>query len=206
MIGMIKKDMLMVKNNAKSMLVTIMLYVFYTLMFDMDMSFLLPFMALMISISTFQYDDYNGWHAFVSTLPFGRVNVVKSKYVTTLVLIIITTIIGILFHFLISNQVIIGEYFSELAGEIVAMIFMMSVLFPILFKYGAEKGRLAMMVIGISIVGIVLLVTKFIQIDIPISFIKFFNSYYAVIFIVISIIMITLSYYISKKIYLNREF
>ena len=206
MIGMIKKDMLMVKNNAKSMLVTIMLYVFYTLMFDMDMSFLLPFMALMISISTFQYDDYNGWHAFVSTLPFGRVNVVKSKYVTTLVLIIVTTIIGILFHFLISNQVIIGEYFSRLAGEIVAMIFMMSVLFPILFKYGAEKGRLAMMVIGISIVGIVLLVTKFIQIDIPISFFKFFNSYYAVIFIVISIIMIILSYHISKKIYLNREF
>lgn len=206
MIGMIKKDMLMVKNNAKSMLVTIMLYVFYTLMFDMDMSFLLPFMALMISISTFQYDDYNGWHAFVSTLPFGRVNVVKSKYVTTLVLIIITTIIGILFHFLISNQVVTSEYFSRLAGEIVAMIFMMSVLFPILFKYGAEKGRLAMMVIGISIVGIVLLVTKFIQIDIPISFIKFFNSYYAVIFIVISIIMIILSYHISKKIYLNREF
>ena len=206
MIGMIKKDMLMVKNNAKSMLVTIMLYVFYTLMFDMDMSFLLPFMALMISISTFQYDDYNGWHAFVSTLPFGRVNVVKSKYVTTLVLIIITTIIGILFHFLINHQVVTSEYFSRLAGEIVAMIFMMSVLFPILFKYGAEKGRLAMMVIGISIVVSVLLVTKFIQIDIPISFIKFFNSYYAVIFIVISIIMITLSYHISKKIYLNREF
>ena len=206
MIGMIKKDILMVKNNAKSMLVTIMLYVFYTLMFDMDMSFLLPFMALMISISTFWYDDYNGWHAFVSTLPFGRVNVVKSKYVTTLVLIIITTIIGILLHFLINNQVVISEYFSSLMGEIVAMIFMMSVLFPIIFKYGAEKGRLAMMIIGISIVGIVLLVTKFIQIDIPISFIKFFNSYYAVIFIVISIIMIILSYHISKKIYLNREF
>ena len=96
MLGMIKKDLFMIKNNSKTLIVSLIIYVLYTIMFEMDMSFLLPFMTLMISLSTFTYDDYNNWHLFATSLPQGRTNVIKSKYITTIALIVITTIISIL--------------------------------------------------------------------------------------------------------------
>ena len=75
MLGMIKKDLFMIKNSLKSIIFALIIFVFYTIMFDMDMYFLLPFMTLMISITTFSYDDFNNWHSFASTLPQGKINV-----------------------------------------------------------------------------------------------------------------------------------
>lgn len=209
MLGMIKKDLFMIKNNSKTLIVSLIIYVLYTIMFEMDMSFLLPFMTLMISLSTFTYDDYNNWHLFATSLPQGRTNVIKSKYITTIALIVITTIISILVSFIIGNyrgNLNIEEMLSSIMGELLAIIFIMSVLFPVLFKFGAEKGRIATMILGIGIMGLVILVTKVANINIPQNFIAFIDSYFLIIFATVSTILISVSYIFSKKIYLKREF
>ena len=41
MTGMIKKDLLMIKDNQKRFLVVLAIYLVYSILFDMDMSFLL---------------------------------------------------------------------------------------------------------------------------------------------------------------------
>jgi len=209
MIGIIKKDIFMIKNNLKLIVIALMLFVFYTIIFDADMSFFLPFMTLMISLSTFSLDDFNNWHSFASTLPNGKINNVKSKYITSISLIMIAIIISIIFNYIIGSikgTINIDESLSSIMGELFAIIFMMSVLFPVLFKYGAEKGRIAMATLGITVIGGVVLLTKFIQIDIPNDLIAFLNSYFLIIFVIASFIMISSSYAISKKIYLKREF
>lgn len=209
MLGMIKKDLFMIKNSLKSIIFALIIFVFYTIMFDMDMYFLLPFMTLMISITTFSYDDFNNWHSFASTLPQGKINVVKSKYITTISLIVITTIISVAFNYImggIKGTLNIEESLSSIMGELLAIIFMMSVLFPVLFKYGSEKGRIAMFMLGFGIVGLFVLLKKIVKIEIPTTLISFLDSHFLIVFIIAIIVLIGISYVVSKKIYSKREF
>ncbi|MBP3841430.1 MAG: ABC-2 transporter permease [Bacilli bacterium] len=206
--GMIKKDLFMIKNNYRSIIFTIVIYIFYTIMFKMDMSFLLPFMSLMICISTFNYDDFNNWHSFATSLPKGKLNVVKSKYVISTSLIVITATVSILINYLINSIRNIGFdiSISVLCGELLAIVFIMALIFPIIFKYGAEKGRIAMAVAGLSIAGIVALITKVFKIKISPNVLTFIDSHIYIIFIILIVLMIGISYFISKKIYLKKEF
>ena len=102
MIGLIKKDLAMIKGNFKFLAIFIILYFILGLMGKMDISFILPFMSVIIMISTFSYDNYNKWDAYVITLPKGRKNSVKSKYVTTILLVLILTIVTVLLSFIIT--------------------------------------------------------------------------------------------------------
>jgi len=209
MLGIIKKDLFMIKNNSKAIIASLIIYILYTTMFEMDMSFLLPFMTLMIALSTFTYDDFNNWHLFATSLPEGRKNIIKSKYITTITLICITTIISLAVNMIVAKYkgiFNIEEILSSIMGELLAIIFIMSILFPVLFKYGAEKGRIAMLTLGIGIMGLVILVTKVANINIPQNFIAFIDSYFLLLFTTISIILISVSYIFSKKIYMKREF
>ncbi len=207
--GMLRKDLLMMKNNAKFILVSFLIYVLYSILFKTDMSFFLPFMGFMTAMSTLSYDDYNNWHAYASSLPQGRVNVVKSKYITSLAIIFILAIVGVgvsLIFGKLSGELNIANSISSMLGVMLAIEFMMSVLYPVLFKYGAEKGRMAMIIMGIAIMGIALLFTNVIHIDVPENLINFVENYFVALFAGVSAVMVVISFLISKKIYLNREF
>ncbi len=209
MFGMMKKDFLMVRNNYKSIVSALVLYIFYTIMFEMDMSFLLPFMSLMIVISTFHYDEFNHWYSYVSVLPEGKVNVVKSKYIITICIILFTSLLSFFMGYVISyfrGNVVGEEFVSTMLGELVAIVFMISLLFPVLFKFGSEKGRTVMMLISLFIVGVVFLVTKFARLEMSEILVRFFDLYFVFIFIGVSIVMLLVSYLVSKKIYLNKDF
>ena len=92
MIGLIKKDLLMIKNNYKNIIIVLAIYIFYSFQFEMNMYFLLPLMGLMICISTINYDDFNNWHTYAVSLPQGKSGVIKSKYITTISVILLLSI------------------------------------------------------------------------------------------------------------------
>ena len=93
----------MLKNNMKSTLIAIAIYIFYSIMFEIDMSFFLPFLGLMLCMSTISYDEFNNWHAYVSTLPQGKINVIKSKYIITIGVTTILTIVGVIISMIMGN-------------------------------------------------------------------------------------------------------
>ena len=207
--GMIKKDLLMIKNNRKSIIIAFVLYIMYSIMFEIDMSFFLTIMGLMMCVSTLNYDDFNNWHIYAGSLPQGRINVVKSKYITSIIVTSIFTILGEMMGLLISftkGNYNLENMISSGIGGLIASIFIMSILYPIVFKYGAEKGRIAITILGVGIVGVCMLFTSFINIDASTKLIDSLDIYFPVICIIGSILMISISYIISKKVYLKREF
>ena len=213
MFGLIKKDILMIRNNLKSLLFAIVIYFFFGLMNDMDVSFILPFMTVMISLSTFSYDDFNHWHAYAATLPNGRKNVVKGKYIATLSLTAIATLFAIGMTFIIGNikhTLDITESLSSIGGSLFAIIMLMSILYPIFFKYGAEKGRIALFMVSFGLGAVAFcinaLVPKAVKLKIIRNLILLFARYGEILFVAISIVMILISYFVSKKIYLKKEF
>ena len=128
MLGLVKKDLLMIKGNIRQ--VILFLVVFLILAFqENNIIVIVPvFVSMMVFITTFSYDEYNKWDAYAISLPVSRKNIVKAKYVASIILwaiallvtVVITGIMGLF------EQNI--NYF-EMFGMILGCVFSIMVLF-----------------------------------------------------------------------------
>ena len=48
-----------------------------------DILVIMPIFSIMMFVSTFSYDEFNKFNTYVSTLPNGRKEAVKAKYIST---------------------------------------------------------------------------------------------------------------------------
>lgn len=207
MLGFIKKDLLLVKNNFITILIAIVIYTLFIITNEMDASFILPFMMLMIIISTFSYDDYNKWNTYAVTFPGGRENIVKGKYITSIILILAVSILGLILSFIVNDlqgTIDIEYILSSCLGYLAAIFFLISIIYPVFFKYGAEKGRIVMFTFSILIFTVIGIIAK-LKFKIPKSFLTFFEDYGLYIILSIVIVMFIVSYFISLKIYRKKE-
>ncbi len=210
MIGFIKKDLAMIKSNFKLLGVLIVVYAIMGLMEKMDISFILPFMCVMIMISSFSYDNYNKWDAYSISLPNGRKNSVKSKYVTTILMTLIVSIITIILSFIISyvntKTINYEQILVTMFGTVFGTLLVLTIMYPIIYKFGVEKARIGifLLVFGIVIVGS--LIANFLDLSNVLKSLAFLEDYIIIILIVITIIMVYVSYKISEKIFSKKEF
>ncbi len=209
MYGLIKKEFLMIKQNLKLFMLIFIVFLGMTLFNESDMTFMFPFMAVMISISTFSYDNYNKWDAYAITLPNGRKNVVKAKYISTLVFIIMGSIVSGI-SLLIMNKcgvnIDLNSSISGLMGCLVAILLIMIIMFPIMYKFGVEKGRIALLIISFGLSGLAVLFSKNFHINIPSYVNDFFKNYYKLLIPGITCLLLYLSYKISEVVYSKKEF
>ena len=208
--GMIRKELCVIGNNKKFLIICLTVYVVYSVLFDMDMSFFLPFMAAMLSITSFSYDDYNNWQTYASSLPQGRISIINAKYIVSFASTFTGAVLAVIFAYL--GSLIKGKTFdpeltiSFVLGCLFAVCIILAILFPVMFKYGGEKGRMAMIIIGLGCSGVVFILARFIDITPSEGLLTFLETYLPVLALVILVIMVTASYFISRNIYLKREF
>ena len=210
MIGFIKKDLAMIKSNFKLIGILIIVYAIMGLMGKMDISFILPFMCVMVMISSFSYDNYNKWDAYSISLPDGRKNSVKSKYVTTILMTLIVSIITIILSFIISYintktinyEQILVTMFGTIFGTLLVLTFM----YPIIYKFGVEKARIGIFLIVFGIVIIGSLLANYVDLSNVLKSLSFLEDYLIIILIIVIIIMVYISYKISYKIFSKKEF
>ncbi len=209
MLGFIKKDLLMIKSNIKIFVILLIIYVFMTFQGQMDLSFLLPFMSVMIMISTFSYDTFNKWDAYAVTLPNGRKNSVMGKYIATIILIEITTIIITILSFTISyakTKIIDFEnIIGTILGSLFATILLQSFMYPAMYKFGPEKARIGIFVVvfGVAIIGGT--VAKYVDLSPMIKMLDSIGTYWMIVFPVTMILMLYISYKASERIYFKKE-
>lgn len=210
MIGLIKKDLLMIKSNLKVLVILFFIYGVMAYQGNLDLSFMLPFMSVMVMISTFSYDTYNKWDGYAITLPNGRKNSVKAKYFATLLVIVITTIITTILSFIISYtraQNIDYEYLlMTMFGCVFATIILESIMYPAIYKFGVEKARIGIFIIvfGIAIIGG--FIARYIDLSVLIKIFNIVGNYWVIVLPIIMLIIIYISYKISERIYFTKEF
>lgn len=209
MIGLIKKDFLMIKGNLK--LVVLIFFVFFlmSLQGQFDMSFAPAMVSVMLFMSTFSYDEYNKWDAYAVTLPNARKNIVKSKYLATFLLILLSVFITFLLNILvgiINKNLNLEDVLSVMLGCTFGILLVESIMYPLIFKYGIEKGRIGLFIGSFVIVGAIGFFSKMISVPTPSALITFLDHYFLFIFPLIVGIPLILSYKISEKIYLKKEF
>ena len=210
MLGFIKKDLLMIKSNIKILVILLFIYVIMAFQGQMDLSFLIPFISVMIMMSTFSYDTFNKWEAYSVTLPNGRKNSVKAKYLATIILISIATIIIAILSFIISyvktKSINFETILETIFGSLFATILLQSLIYPAMYKFGPEKARIGLMVIIFSVAIIGGFIANYIDLSAFIKILEYIGAYWIIIFSIVMILMLYVSYKISEKIYFKKEF
>lgn len=208
--GLIKKDFLMIKSNIKILVLLFIVYGFLSFNEEMDLLFLLPFMSIMIMISTFSYDAYNKWDAYVITMPDGRKNSVKSKYLATVILLVISTLIvsilAVILAYSKSKSINLENILSTFLGSFFAMILLQSFMYPAIYKFGLEKARIGIFVIVFGITIFLSMISKVINFGLIVKLLDNIDGYLLIILPIIMALMLYISYKISERIYLKKEF
>lgn len=210
MLGFIKKDLFLIKSNIKFLGILLVIYSMMAYQGKMDISFLLPFMSIVLMMTTFNYDAYNKWDAYAITLPNGRKNSVKSKYLTTLLILIVTTLVITLISFGIAYfHTKVVDYESILMtmfGCVFATSILESFMYPAIYKFGVEKARIGIFII---IFGLALgfgYLAKYIDFSSKVSSLSFLENYLIIIIPITMALMLYVSYKISERIYMKKEF
>ena len=210
MLGLIKKDFLLIKANLKSMIIIFVIYIILAFQGTIDATFIIPLIGIILFLSTFSYDDFNNWNSYAVTLPNGRKNVVRAKYIVSIILMIILAVvafsIGIGISYIKTNSINLDEIISSLMGTMLSSVIIVSLLYPIVFKFGATNGRIILFAVVFGIAGIGTLIARFIDMAPIINIINKLDNYLLIVIPIIYIILLGISYLISSKIYQNKEF
>lgn len=210
MLGLIKKDFLLLKANLRSMAIIFIVYLIMIFQGLFDVTFVVPLIGIMLFISTFSYDDFNNWNSYAITLPNGRKNVVKAKYIASIILTVILAILALLLsvmvEFIKTNGINLEETISSLMSTALSSVIIISFLYPIVFKFGATNGRIIMFALVFGIAAVVGLIANFVDMSFAISLINKLDNCLYIAIPVIFVILLGVSYFISEKIYKNKEF
>ena len=210
MLGFIKKDLLVMKNNLKYFLLMILVFAFFSR--ESNIIYFIPiFISIMIFITTFSYDDYNKWNTYAITLPLSREKIVLAKYLTSLLLMVGTVLITFLLSFVIdtiNHSFDFDEVFPMIFGGLFALVLLQSFMYPLIYKFGTEKGRIGLFVGVFAVSGLVGYLVNHVKIDTTAftGFIQFFNQYGILLLSIAMVILFVGSYFVSKRIYLKKEF
>ncbi len=145
--GLILKDMYSLRKYGRTMLLLAVFYSFMIFMMGNADVFLgtVVIMFAVASITSFAYDNQAGWDIYVSTLPVSRRNVVMSKYALSYLLALLGGLLALLVGWV--NGIIkgTGNFFEMLVSAYamfaIAVIFV-SVLLPLIYKFGVERSRI----------------------------------------------------------------
>lgn len=205
--GFIKKDFVVIKSNFKFLAIFI---VIYCLLGASDISFLLPFLSIMVLISTFTYDNNNKWDAYSFTLPNGRKHSVQSKYLETIIVVLMVSLLTFLIS--VGMSLVHGgsldmmnlalNTFGTMFGIFLMEIFM----YPIIFKLGVEKARIGILVLIFALIFIFSFLSSIVDFTKVLAWLSFLENYWVLVIILITTILMFLSYKISLKIQLKKDF
>lgn len=170
----------------------------------------IPMMGMMLVISSFSYDEYNKWDSYALTMPVNRRQIVLSKYcfvlfflVVSTLLAFVTSIIGMMIH---QTGTLEETLYSSMIAPIIILV-IISILMPLLYKYGAEKARFALMFICLGVFGLGMFILPNFDLS---GVIGFFDQLgplgLALGVYAIGIITYIGSYLTSVAIYLKKEF
>lgn len=145
-------DLLNVRQLAKTMAA---LFLFFTIVAFAShsiefLSMALVMVAIMLPINLMSYDKAYGWEQLALSLPVVRRGMVYSKYLASLLFLAATLVLTLLASVLLA-PLLGGESVFIIVGVLLfcagASLFIIGIMLPVLYKFGVEKGRYAIMAI-----------------------------------------------------------
>ena len=216
--GLLIKDFKLMAVQKNFFAVILIMCILFLAAYE-DPTFMISYMVMMVSffsISTISYDEYDNGGAFLFTLPITRKGYVTEKYLfgflnmlLAMVVISFPTYLSLLLrHMTFSPE----EFAMTLVGSCVAVILILSIMIPLQLKFGAEKSRVALMImiLAIFLSGYLVMKGRKGQVTLILSSIVNYADANPAIFVVVLCLilaaLVLVSYTFSVKIMQKKEY
>lgn len=156
--ALLYKDLCVLWSQMKFVLVLVVLFCAMPGISVNLNAFFIAYAGLLVPISLFAYDERAKWDALAVMLPFSTRDLVLSRYLFSWLATAFAVVCYLVGKALFSPAALLtGEALRVPALMVGLLLVVQAVYFPILFRLGAEKGRLAMVVViaAISCLGAV---------------------------------------------------
>ena len=163
--GLLVKDFRFLLKQKSSLLIFVGIGLYF-LLTGVDVSFALMFTVMMASIlatSSISYDSFDNGMAFLMTLPIQKKTYVISKYIFSLLVVVMMSGIIVLLAAIGANMGLEHLNLTDMKGMIVvAAVFatvMISLMTPIYIIFGGENARMAILAVY-GIIAVIALAVK----------------------------------------------
>lgn len=212
--GLLRKELLLLKSSGKTYIFLILFYAVFSLFSNSTMfSALATLILVLLPLTSFSLDELARWDKFAAALPGGRQAVVKSKYqllfLTLAGALALSVLVGVLVHFFGRDQsttlpeLVVTALICAVMGLLINCL-----LYPFLFKYGAQKARLYLALgigIAMALIAVAMFLLKFN--NAPLELLQEFPlAAMAAAAVVVLAAAVVISYRVSRQIYDKKEF
>ena len=189
------------------------IWIIWTVIAIYNPSFLNILLGMSVLLTVYQvmaYEDHNNINYLISYLPVKRKEYVLSRYLLGIVSILLASILLCIVYF-VSTKINPQQEMSLdilLPTSIISAILSMSVIIPLVLKFGINKGRLFMTMIGIVVSTVPVSIMSEISKDSKTleTIMNAINTLgIPVITVVTSVIILLISIAISINLYKNKE-
>lgn len=152
--GLLYKDFCVLKKQVKILIVFVVFYAIWSVTAKIPsmMGTMVILLSIMMPISSMSYDEAGQWYRYAFSLPISRRTLVLSKYMLGFL-----TALGGLVVSAIGNLVILSltnwenalESWITIGAFLEIGVIFLSILIPVLFKFGVEKGRLLIIAVAV---------------------------------------------------------
>ncbi|HPE16100.1 MAG TPA: ABC-2 transporter permease [Oscillospiraceae bacterium] len=213
--GFVLKDLFLLGSIWRNYLPMILIYAVISA-FSSSASILTTLLCLLIILiptTTFTYDEAAKWDMLALTMPVRRSQIVGAKYAVSLLIALVGTVITALVMFAVSFfptvKWDIMEQLPALPAGLAVALVVISIMLPLLFKFGIAKARITLLLV-MAAMGAAILLFSVGPAAASLGHIltllsTHISAVIALSFVFVCLVML-LSYRISCRIYQKKEF
>lgn len=199
-------------NALKSiLLISIILFIAGSIINPIFLNMLIGIIVYQMTYQVIAYEESYGIDYLIASLPVTKKEYITSRYIfgltSTIISILIFTVTYRLVLTFSSKSYDIIDFKTMLTVGIASSIILVSVLIPSILKFGIVKGRVFITIVGLSIVmAPASLISAMAEEKEAMIFLSKINEIgIGTIFLIVSVVVMIISYIISQKIYRNKQ-
>ena len=141
MFDLIKKDIIVTLRSDKQLLLRYIatLFVFHIILNPFSYYSANVFFSFIILTNTFSYDKENNTSRFMMSMPINKEDVVYSRYILSLGIIIITTTINNIVYEIMDGKLYRGPVLNDVLISLILFLLIVSIMLPVFFKFKYSK-------------------------------------------------------------------
>ncbi|MFJ8512892.1 ABC-2 transporter permease [Lysinibacillus xylanilyticus] len=152
MAGLILKDLMSIQRQIKAQAFLLIFFLFISIFMQQSLILftLIIFIVTFQAITALTYDEQSNWDKYANTLPISKGDIILSKYILSVLLMLFGLILALPIVFIIhrfSNNWASAEFFLTFNLLVTLAFCMLALLLPIYIKFGSIKGRMFLIAI-----------------------------------------------------------
>jgi len=147
MAGLILKDLMSIQRQIKAQSFMLIFFLFISIFMQQSLILftLIIFIVTFQAITALTYDEQSNWDRYANTLPISKGDIILSKYILSVLLMLFGLILALPIVFIIhrfTNTWASAEFFLTFNLLVTLAFCMLALLLPIYIKFGSIKGRM----------------------------------------------------------------